>query len=104
MKNEDAWNRWFNWLKPSIVDDFPSERIAWVKIIAIGLPIHLRFEENMNLVAEKVAKVIAIESSQNWHSIDLTTPHARILTAAKMLINVKVNCYFSRKRWGRRCR
>ncbi|CAI9260665.1 unnamed protein product [Lactuca saligna] len=73
LQNEHTGNRWFKWLKPGIVEEFPFERIAWVNFIC--LPIHLRFEENVNLIASKIDKVIETESSQNWHSIDLTTPH-----------------------------
>ncbi|CAH1423137.1 unnamed protein product [Lactuca virosa] len=63
LRNEHAWNKWFKWLKPGIVEYLPIERIAWVKFI--GLPIHMRSEENVNLVASKIGKVIEIESNQN---------------------------------------
>lgn len=66
--------------------------MTWMKIVV--LPIHLIYEENVNLVAGKIGKVIEVGNCQNWHGIDLSSPHARILTSVKTLINLEVNYNF----------
>lgn len=95
LKNELLWNRWFKWLKPGISDDTQFERIAWVKLI--GLPIHLRSDDNAILVASKFGKVIEVVGCQNWHGIDLSFANARILTPCRKLINNKILCSFNGK-------
>lgn len=97
LKNEHAWNRWFKWLKYDIIDELPFERIAWVKVI--GLPIHLRSEENVRLVVGRLGKIIEVDGCQNWHNVDLTSSHARILTGDKLLINKEINCFFNGKNY-----
>ena len=60
----------------------------------VGLPINLRSEENVSLIAGKIGKVIEVDNCQNWHGIDLSSPHIRILTRVKTLINSEINCIF----------
>ncbi|CAH1414127.1 unnamed protein product [Lactuca virosa] len=97
LKNENTWNRWFRWLKSEIIDNLPFERMAWVKVI--GLPIHLRSEENVSLVVGRLGRIVEVDGCQNWHNIDLTSSHARILTGDKLLINKEINCSFNGKNY-----
>ncbi|CAH1416384.1 unnamed protein product [Lactuca virosa] len=92
LMNEQAWSKWFKWLNAGFAEDVPFERMAWIKIV--GLPIQLRSEENVNLIAGKIGKVIEVDNCQNWHGINLSSPHARILTGSKTLINLEINCNF----------
>ncbi|KAL7586077.1 hypothetical protein Lser_V15G41013 [Lactuca serriola] len=63
LMNEQAWSKWFKWLKVGFAEDVPFERMAWLKIV--GLPINLRSEENVSLIAGKIGKVIEVDNCQN---------------------------------------
>ncbi|CAH1418130.1 unnamed protein product [Lactuca virosa] len=93
LNSKHSWNRWFKWLKLGIMEDVQFERVAWVKII--GLPIHLRSEENASLIVSNFGKVIEVDGCQNWCNIDLSSSYARILTSTRKLINEEVNCSFN---------
>ncbi|KAL4564207.1 hypothetical protein LXL04_028263 [Taraxacum kok-saghyz] len=56
LQEEHKWNRWFKCMKSGFIEEVNQGRLAMVKII--GLPTHLRSEENVTAIASRFGKVL----------------------------------------------
>lgn len=88
------WNKWFSWLKFGILEDYNFERLAWIRIH--GLPIYLRFNENVGEIANNFGKVLKVDG-RNWHNSNPTYFCVCILYSGRKLINEEVTCSYNGK-------
>lgn len=78
------------------VDDQTNDRLARIKIL--GIPLYLRSDENISEIACKFGKVLEVEG-HNWHSVDLSSCFATILTNSWKFVNEEVVIIFSGKQF-----
>lgn len=96
MADPQKWSSWIKWLKIGFVDDQTNDRLARIKIL--GIPLYLRSDENISEIACKFGKVLEVEG-HNWHSVDLSSCFATILTNSWKFVNEEVVTIFSGKQF-----
>lgn len=94
LQDELKWNKWLNWLISGFMEESLPERLVTVRIM--GLPVHLRSDDNIISIASRFGKVFEADG-HNWNIVDLSTCFATILSNYWKVINNEVIAMFNDK-------